>query len=146
MAATTNINTFSRRIRARANLVGNSTTKMVRRVALSIDTALVMETPVDTGRAKSNWIVAINFSPDRRIQAYAPGSKGSTETANMMAALSQGERVITGYESGKDQEIYITNSLPYIGELNEGSSYQAPAMFIQTAIAAAVAAARRARL
>lgn len=142
----TNVNEFSRRCRARANLLGNNLTKMVRRVALTVDSVMVMETPVDTGRAKSNWIVGLNHAPAGNIMPYVPGDRGSTSAENQMAALSQAEAVITGYESGRDWEIYISNHLPYIGDLNDGTSYQAPADFIQTGIATAVAAARRARL
>lgn len=142
----TNLNTFSRRIRARANGLGNNLTKMVRRVALIIDGAVVISTPIDTGRAKSNWIVQMNHGASNVIGPYAPGEGGSTEAANISAATAQAEAVIAGYESGRDWEIYISNNVEYIGDLNRGTSAQAGENFVEEAIALGVAAARRARL
>lgn len=137
------LNEFTRRIRARANAVGDKVTKAVRRVAITADAAVVMATPVDTGRARSNWIVALSAPASGVIEPYAPGEGGSTGPANTQAALDQGEQVITGYTAGHDIEIHITNNLPYIQRLNDGHSAQAPANFVETAVAEAVAAARR---
>lgn len=138
-----NLNEFTRRIRARANTLGDNLTKAVRRVAITADAAVVLGTPVDTGRARSNWIVALGAPSSRTIEAYAPGEKGNTEAANTQAALDQGESVITGYVSGQDMEIHITNNLPYIQRLNDGYSAQAPANFVELAVMEAVGAARR---
>lgn len=141
-----NLNTFSRNMRRRANEIGDNATRLVRRVALTVDAAVVLGTPVDTGRAKSNWIVQIGSAPTSVIDAYVPGESGSTEASNIAAATAQAESVISGYQSGRDWEIYISNNLPYIQALNDGHSSQAPAQFIEEAVAEAVAAARRARL
>ncbi|MDX9698649.1 MAG: hypothetical protein RBT55_03665 [Rhodocyclaceae bacterium] len=138
-----NLNEFTRRIRARANTLGDNLTKTVRRVAITADAAVVLGTPVDTGRARSNWIVALGAPASQVIEPYSPGEAGSTEGANTQAALAQGESVITGYVSGQDMEIHITNNLPYIQRLNDGYSAQAPANFVEMAVMEAVAAARR---
>ena len=137
------LNEFTRRIRARANTLGDNLTKTVRRVAITADAALVLGTPVDTGRARSNWIVALGAPASQVIEPYSPGKAGSTEGANTQAALDQGESVITDYVAGQDMEIHITNNLPYIQRLNDGYSAQAPANFVETAVMEAVAAARR---
>lgn len=138
-----NLNEFTRRIRARANQVGSNVTKTVRRVAITADAAVVQGTPVDTGRAKSNWIVQLGSPADETIGPYSPGEAGSTEAQNVQAALDQGEAVISRYQSGEGVEIHITNNLPYIQRLNDGYSDQAPANFVEEAILEAVAAARR---
>jgi len=138
-----NLNEFPRRIRARASQVGSNVTKTVRRVAITADAAVVLGTPVDTGRAKSNWIVQLNAPAEEVIDAYSPGEAGSTEGQNVQAALDQGEAVISRYQSGEGVEIHITNNLPYIQRLNDGYSDQAPANFVEEAILEAVAAARR---
>lgn len=118
---------------------------MVRRVALAADQAVVVSTPVDTGRARSNWIVALGDAADSPIEAYTPGEDRSTEAANTQAALAQGEAVIRGYMGGQGTSIHITNNLPYIQKLNDGSSAQAPANFVETAVQQAVAAMTRGR-
>jgi hypothetical protein len=91
-----------------------------------------MGTPVDTGRARSNWIAQIGSAPDTVIDAYVPGSLGDTEAANTQAALDQAEAVIKNYKGG--QEIHITNNLPYIQRLNDGWSSQAPANFVEQGV------------
>lgn len=77
------LNEFSRRMRIRAERVSGNTTRLVRKVALTADQAVVSGTPVDTGRAKSNWIVALNGSTIETIEPYVPGKDGSTEAANV---------------------------------------------------------------
>lgn len=110
----------------------------MRRVALAADQGVVMATPVDTGRARSNWIVALGTPPSQVINAYSPGDGGSSASANTQAALDQGEAVIRDYSGEGAQEIHITNNLPYIQGLNDGNSAQAPANFVQKAVIEAI--------
>lgn len=126
------LNDFSRRITVRGRQVAENTDRLVRKVALAADQAVVMGTPVDTGRARSNWIAQIGSAPSGTIDAYAPGDAGSTAGANTQAAIDQAESVISGYNSG--EEIHITNNLPYIQRLNDGYSAQAPANFVEQAV------------
>lgn len=126
---------FSARMRVRAKAVSENSDRLVRKVALSVDQALVSGTPVDTGRARSNWIVQLDAASDQTIEAYAPGSGASTVSDNTQAALAQGSREIAGYSGDHHSEIHITNNLPYIEQLNDGWSHQAPANFVQEAIA-----------
>lgn len=126
------LNEFSRRITLRGEKIAGGADALVRRVALAADQAVVMGTPVDTGRARSNWIAQIGSAPDETIEAYAPGKDGDTEASNTQAALDQAEAVIRGYTEG--QEIHITNNLPYIQRLNDGYSSQAPANFVEQAV------------
>lgn len=129
------LNDFSRRITVRGRGIAENTDRLVRKVALAADQAVVMGTPVDTGRARSNWIAQIGSAPSGTIEPYAPGEAGSTTGANSQAAIDQAEAVISGYNNG--QEIHITNNLPYIQRLNDGYSAQAPANFVEQAVAEA---------
>jgi hypothetical protein len=103
-----------------------------RRAALAIDAAVVISTPVDTGRARSNWQANLGGPADGTLEAYAPGTAGSTGAANTSAALDQAKAVIAG--SRPQEAIHITNNLPYIGRLNDGHSAQAPAGFVEVAV------------
>ena len=98
----------------------------VRRAALAADAALVRATPVDTGRARSNWIPSLN-SPDYRIVDINQKPDLAAAVANMKPT----------------DTIFITNSLPYIRRLNDGYSAQAPAGFVQAAVQSAVSAVNR---
>lgn len=120
--------------------------RTVRMAALAADQAVVLATPVDKGRARSNWLVELDAPARTTIEPYAPGEAGSTGGANATAALAQGQATIALYNGDRNTAIAISNNLPYIEPLNNGSSRQAPAGFVQKAVQAAVKQVRGARL
>ena len=88
-------------------------------------------TPVDTGWARANWIP----SHGGDSPTTPAGSKLSVGVAE--AALQAGIGSLLSYKllSGP---VYVTNNVPYILRLNDGSSTQAAKGFVQAAITAAV--------
>lgn len=111
---------------------------MVKKVVSDVVANLVaapMEggTPVDTGWARANWI------PNIGGPVKAPrGSRSAVGRAS--ASQERGvATVLTSYTVAKGK-VYISNPVPYIVFLNEGSSRQAPAGFIQRAIRKALSA------
>ena len=138
------LNQFARRIHDLANRVPKNANKAVRTVALAVDQTVVMATPVDTGRARSNWQVQVGFMASDVIDPYVPGAGGSTVAQNTQAALEQGKIAISAAAPG--QEIHITNNLAYIGALNDGHSAQAPAGFVEEAVHAGIKTVRTVRL
>lgn len=131
---------FSGRIRIRAKRIEENAEALVRKVAVAVDTAVVVATPVDEGRARSNWQVGIGEAPEGVRDAYVPGKDGDTGAANAQQAIEQGKRIIKFYSKGNT--IHITNNLPYIQRLNDGWSAQAPAGFVEKAVVIGVAAAQ----
>lgn len=125
------LRSFSRRIVLRGKNIQDNADKLTRKVALAVDQAVVSATPVDTGRARSNWIVALDDAPEDVIAAYIPGKDGSTGGSNTQAALDQGQKAVAGYKTGK--EIHICNNLPYIQRLNDGWSKQAGKQYVERA-------------
>lgn len=128
--------TFIRRIRfyaSKAGEIGDAATKAASKEVLF---HLVRDTPVDTGRAISNWQVSIGEAPSEEIEPYVPGDFGSTATPNRAAALNAGLRQIKGYKSGEGKAIHIVNNAKHIGSLNQGHSKQAPRNFVQAAVLA----------
>lgn len=105
------------------NSVAANADRLVRRCALATDAAVVIATPVDTGRARSNWQVELGQAATGTVDALDKSGQG---------AISQGKRVIDGYKSGST--LNITNNLPYIERLNDGWSAQAPAGFVEKAV------------
>lgn len=89
----------------------------VKKTALVIDNVLVKTTPVDTGRARSNWLVSLNAP---KIEIVEPGILNDTTS------------ILHKYSI--DDKVYITNNVPYIRRLNDGYSVQAPAGFVEMAI------------
>jgi len=135
---------FSRRIRDLGRRVEANGPLVARRAALAIDQAVVLATPVDTGVARSNWQASLNGPVARDIPAYSPGEGGSSGGANAQAAIQQAQDTIADFDG--EGEIYISNPLPYIGSLNDGSSSQAPSQFVESAVQAGFTAARLSRV
>lgn len=135
---------FGRKIRITGSAVETNATRLVRRVALSVDRDLVLSTPVDEGRARSNWQVNLGSAADGVREPFSPGEDGSTGAANAQAALAKAEQDLVKLPNGT--EVHITNNLPYIGRLNEGWSAQAPEGFVETAVLTGIASIKDARL
>mgnify|MGYP006429495409 CR=1 FL=1 len=123
------------RLASRARALEEGASRSLRLVALEADRSIVLATPVDTGRARANWIVGVN----KRVEK-------STEDADKSGRLTiaAGEAEIGKAEA--DDTIHITNNLPYIVPLNNGSSIQASAGFVQRGIGRAAAIARNIRI
>lgn len=129
------LQTLSAELKQLSIRISGDLDKVVRQVALAIDQAVVVATPVDTGQARSNWLVSVGQPRTDTIPAYDPGVLGSSSGPNTTQALDQGRNVISSAASGAT--IYISNNLPYIGRLNQGYSRQAPAGYIERAVEAA---------
>ena len=97
--------------------------KEARALSLNILRLLVKQTPVDTGRARGNWFVGLN-SPARTSNPDRRSSTALTEGANKIALAKQQAYPV----------INISNNLPYIEKLNQGSSKQAPTNFVDLTI------------
>lgn len=91
----------------------------------NIDNELTYTNPFLSGQALANWTVSVD-SPDEKFY------EGQLERpANQSPKILETEFVTR-------KDIYITNSVPYIQKLNNGSSDQAPSLFIEMAMLAGV--------
>ena len=136
MAVSRGFGQFNRRMQKIGAAVVANTEATVRRAALIADQVVVTATPVDTGRARANWITSIGAPVFQ--QKPEPGSPSD----GPRQSLAQGTGVIASWRVGAGP-IYITNSLDYIKRLDEGYSAQAPNGMTAQAIAAASAFLRR---
>lgn len=124
---------FSRRMDFRSDEIGRGVNTLVRKIALVADQGLVFATPVDKGVARSNWRVSLGAALEDTVDAFAPGENlGSGELANASGAIQQGLGVIARRLPG--QPVFISNNIPYIESLDNGSSAQAPAGFVEGAV------------
>ncbi len=119
----------------RAEEVKFGTNKAVRSLALAINQTVILSTPVKTGHARANWQVSLAAPIDKELDAEDK-SGTSTIVKNKAVILTRPPRV----------DIILSNNVPYINELNRGSSAQAPASFVQIAILAAAAALQKAKI
>ena len=97
-----------------------------RAVGLELGSRIIKMTPVDTGRAQCNWNSSIG-DPDPTVTEQAV--RGGGPALNRLAAT------VGEFQLSEGKSFYLTNGLPYIEPLNEGTSTQAPKGWIQEAVA-----------
>ena len=95
----------------------------VRKIALELFSRVILKSPVDTGRFRGNWQVAIGALPNGTLDL-----EDRTGQATISAATAR----TAGVEAG--DIIYLTNNLPYGPRLEEGYSQQAPAGMVALTI------------
>ncbi|WP_018229677.1 HK97 gp10 family phage protein [Methyloversatilis universalis] len=88
---------------------------------------LIMRTPVDTGRARANWVFgagAINYEV---VETRTDRSGGATQGAIAAAVMT--------VRIASVPYLYVSNSLPYVQRLEDGWSQQAPAGMVKATLA-----------
>ena len=99
--------------------------KLISAVGVDIGTRLIFKTPVDTGRAQNGWLPSIG--------APAAGEGGVADPSGT-TALSKIVSTFRPNVLPNGPVLYVSNNVPYIGELNNGHSKQAPANFVGMAV------------
>lgn len=105
---------FSLDIAKFAEKAGNNAALVVKKVAVDMSSRIVYRTPVDTGRARGNWMVTFDTPMD--------GTTTATDKTGQSTVSANTSKIGTW----KDGTIWIANNLPYIGRLEYGWSDQAP--------------------
>lgn len=93
---------------------------------------LVRVTPVDTSQALSNWQVNLVNPAADVIPAYRQGQFGSTRGVSSAIAIEQADTELALKQPG--EPVYLSNLVPYIGDLDQGSSRQFAGGFIPRAL------------
>lgn len=140
--AGTDLREVAKRVRIRARYVTKFSDDLTKSVALAIVENLVSDTPVKTGRAVTNWRTSLKKPSYPVLFAY-PDKPPSVEWARDRA-MEEARQVVAGYSGRKS--IWITNSVSYIHDLNEGTSTQAPPGFIEMAVQRGRIAIQRAKM
>ena len=122
---------LAKRMQTLANTIDDQASELSVQVATAIHNSVVRDTPVDTSRALSNWVVTIGNRFSGELAPYYLGSKGSTRGSSMQEALSAAALVLKTKRPG--QAIWISNNVSYIGDLNDGTSTQQPRGFVERA-------------
>jgi hypothetical protein len=96
---------------------------VVRKVALEMFSRVIQKSPVDTGRFKGNWQVAIGSLPAGTLEI---NDKGGTATIARVTATALGVKA--------GDVIYLVNNLEYALPLEYGHSKQAPSGMVRLTI------------
>lgn len=111
---------------------------LIKDLTLDITANLIESTPVDTGWARANWVPSIGSPRTSTVGTRIEAEAGSVDTSAQSSGISS---ISVQYRLSQGA-IFISNNVDYIVKLNEGTSAQAPAMFVEIAIEEAVSRAR----
>lgn len=117
--------------------IGVTVEKVMQKITLDIVANLKETTPVDTGWARANWIPMMSNSFDGTVGSPEDLAPHKGKGTFPQAVQEQRLAAILGYNL-KDGRIFISNNVPYIKRLNDGSSKKAPSGFVIQAIEKAV--------
>lgn len=119
------LSSFAASMRKRAARVEPAMANVLKTAALNVVKDVASDTPIKTGQAQSNWLTSIG-TPNPFYQANELSNSGWRDS------LDFAKQVLANYKTS--DPIHITNNVPYIVELNRGTSKQAPALFVQAAV------------
>lgn len=100
---------------------------VMRQVSMKLFSAIILGSPVDTGRFRNNWFAAAGPTPSVETTNYA-GKEG-------YAAIARMSKVVNGSRELGWTELTLTNNLPYAQRLEYGWSQQAPFGMVRVNIA-----------
>jgi hypothetical protein len=101
--------------------------QIFKKIVLDLESAVVLRTPVDTGRARGNWFPTIGTASNQRDDdLWDPGGQKS------IAAIAAQVGLLT-----LGDVAWLSNNLPYINRLEEGWSKQAPSGMVSVELARA---------
>lgn len=99
--------------------------KVMQNSLMRIGGAIVMRSPVDTGRFRSNW-----------LSAYGAMDTSTNDALDKSGAASIGKLTATVNTLAAGQVFYFTNSLPYAQRLEyDAWSAQSPAGMVRVSVA-----------
>jgi len=111
---------FAQLMAFNAHFIPEQENKLVQTATLAIHRLLSEDTAVDTGEARSNWIVTIGGPWPSAVPPFSPGEHlGKGERANLEAVQALAAAVVT-QRRYSEIPVYITNNADHIGLLNEG--------------------------
>ncbi len=115
---------FAAQLEAFGELVQQEADEVFQIVATEVGQSVVNLTPVDTGRALSNWNAGINSPDDVYRETEDPlDSKTSARLAGEFKSLKFGDTA------------FLTNATPWVIFLEYGSSKQSPNGMVRRTIA-----------
>jgi len=115
---------FAVQLQAFGDMVQEDADQVFRIVATEVGESVINATPIDTGRALSNWNAGINSPDDVYRETEDPlDAKTSKRLASEFQNLNFGDTA------------FITNATPHIPFLEYGSSRQSPNGFVRVTLA-----------
>jgi hypothetical protein len=125
MAQHSSFGAFAKEFRKRGIKLEEEQLRLLKETVIGVVTHVGRATPILTGQAQSNWLTFIGHAGSYYV-ANEAGNGGYQDSIDFARRALAGVKL--------DDTIHITNNVPYIVQLNRGTSKQAPALFVQTAV------------
>lgn len=119
---------FAKSLNKFGDYVPDSFEKIIRKACIDLYRMIVERTPVETGRAKVNWMISTTKS-DSTLSAGEDGL-----SANEIKSIIEAEIRDFSFDI-QDDQVIIYNNLEYIPDLENGTSKQAPAGMVAISLA-----------
>jgi hypothetical protein len=132
LSSATTLSELSAACNLAARQLAPALNKVKQATAKSLLLELIYTTPVDTSQARSNWLVGKGTPSYTFIPAHVAGFAGSTAGQSSAIAYANGVSIINTVKPR--ETIYLTNSAPYIEELNADKSSQVEAGYVEKII------------
>lgn len=118
---------------------GDKAELVVRRTALELQAEMIERTPVDTGRAKGNWVASVGAMTGETSSREDKTPLGRHDSAG---AIKEAAGRLKAWTPG--QTIWLVNNLVYARKLELGHSKQAPHGMVRLAVQNYAEAVRKA--
>jgi hypothetical protein len=138
MGTSFGLNQFAGDMRRISLLFRRNTERAIRGAVVLGATEAAIRTPYRTGRARSNWAVGVG-QPELRDDP-SPGS----EEASTSKPVDQALQAVGAWSL--EQELFISNGVPYIQHLDDGSPTTSPSNMTAAAMSRMRAALSQSQL
>jgi hypothetical protein len=136
---------FGRRLNKIGDIMLANVSKSIREAAMAATREAVLRTPVKTGTARINWILSAATPVRKLLEGPNTPKRETNRQVASAKALIDASNAIKNWKVGSGN-IFISNSVHYIGKLDSGSSRQARQGMTKFAVLAAKQKLRKARL
>lgn len=127
--------TFSLNVKKFAEKAEKDADAVISKICLDLLSDIVLNTPVDTGRARANWQCSIGSPASGEVSFSSDTGKGISApaiSAGSTYAITAGAAAVA---SAPRNIFWISNNLPYINRLEfDQWSNQAPSGMVRLAI------------
>ena len=106
-----------------ADRTGARVDDVLQKVALDLFAKVILNTPVDTGSARANWVATTGQPTEATVDR---------QDRNGDATIGRVANVVSEFQAG--EAVHLFNNLPYIRRLEYGYSSQAPNGMVRRAV------------
>jgi len=119
-------------------IIQGGSAEVIRKLQLRALQTLQSATPVDTGHARSAWTPSVGSPVEERLDRPANEVDAKSSASGRLSENRAKAEAIADSYLLPQGTVFISNNVPYVIFLDQGSSSQAPSNFIERALVAAI--------